>query len=189
MVFYLCAFSRSQVSAADLQNKPCRGGPSWPSRGRTVKVLPCQLRGRWHFAHGTLAGVPYQWIGGRLRFPPSVGTGLESVHRGARHTVAAAKPKRLLKKVFHVVILSEAKHLVLKRVNNLRDPSLFQQPAKKHQSQVQLRITLADWPVFITSKPLWNSSQGKRWVMTGLMSSPDCSMTVILYQVSYISRP
>ena len=29
----------------------------------------------------------------------------------------------------------------------------------------------------------------KRWVMAGVMSSPDWSMTVILYQVSYISRP
>ena len=27
------------------------------------------------------------------------------------------------------------------------------------------------------------------WVMTGRMSSPDWSITVILYQVSYISRP
>jgi hypothetical protein len=29
---------------------------------------------------------------------------------------------------------------------------------RKHQGQVQLRMTLADWPVFITSKPFWNSS-------------------------------
>ena len=33
------------------------------------------------------------------------------------------------------------------------------------------------------------SSAAKRCVMIGLRLSPDCSITVILYQVSYISRP
>jgi hypothetical protein len=34
----------------------------------------------------------------------------------------------------------------------------------------------------------WSRNE-KRWVMAGVMSRPDWSITVILYQVSYISRP
>src|ERR1022692_444156 len=53
----------------------------------------------------------------------------------------------------------------------------------------QFRMTLPDWPLDITSKPCSKSVQWKRCVMTGVISRPDCSITVILYQVSYISRP
>jgi hypothetical protein len=53
----------------------------------------------------------------------------------------------------------------------------------------QFNITLPDLPLNITSKPFSNSSHGKRCVITGLMSSPLSIITVILYQVSYISRP
>ena len=51
------------------------------------------------------------------------------------------------------------------------------------------RSTLPDWPELAVAKASSKSVKGKRWVMTGATSSPLCSMTVILYQVSYISRP
>lgn len=54
---------------------------------------------------------------------------------------------------------------------------------------VQSRITFAACPEVIAAKPCSNSWYGKRCVMTGEISSPDSSMTDILYQVSYISRP
>ena len=66
----------------------------------------------------------------------------------------------------------------------------LQMPAKGIVHRlVQSRMTLPDWPESITSNPCWNSVQGNRCVMTGRMSSPLSSITVILYQVSYISRP
>jgi uncharacterized protein len=37
--------------------------------------------------------------------------------------------------------------------------------------------------------PAQNLCSWKRCVITGMMSRPDCSSTLILYQVSYISRP
>ncbi len=44
-------------------------------------------------------------------------------------------------------------------------------------------------PTAMTAKASSKSRCEKRCVITGLMSSPDWSMTVIWYQVSYISRP
>ena len=49
--------------------------------------------------------------------------------------------------------------------------------------------TLPHSPDCIASKPFWNSVYGNRCVMIGPMSRPDWSITVILYHVSYISRP
>ena len=58
-----------------------------------------------------------------------------------------------------------------------------------HARLVQSRITFPVLPEIITSKPCWKSLYAKRWVMTGEISTPDSSITDILYQVSYISRP
>jgi hypothetical protein len=53
----------------------------------------------------------------------------------------------------------------------------------------QSRMTFPAWPERATANASSNSRWGKRWVITGLISSPDWSITVIWYQVSYISRP
>ena len=55
--------------------------------------------------------------------------------------------------------------------------------------QSQSRTTLPELPDFIASKPSSKRSTSKRWVKTGVTSSPLCSMAAILYQVSNISRP
>src|SRR6185503_1336141 len=62
-------------------------------------------------------------------------------------------------------------------------------PAEHSLAQFQSRITLPDWPESATWKAASNWLKGKRWVMTGRMSRPLSSITDILYQVSYISRP
>ncbi len=41
----------------------------------------------------------------------------------------------------------------------------------------------------MTSNASANAEYGNRCVITGRMSSPLCNITVILYHVSYISRP
>jgi len=51
------------------------------------------------------------------------------------------------------------------------------------------KITFPVFPDRIASKPFWKSRYENRCVITGRMSRPDSSITVILYQVSYISRP
>ncbi|VTP68593.1 Divergent polysaccharide deacetylase [Serratia rubidaea] len=56
-----------------------------------------------------------------------------------------------------------------------------------HQSQ--LSTTFPDCPERMASKPCWNSSIEKRWVMIGVRSRPDWISAAILYQVSNISRP
>ncbi len=53
----------------------------------------------------------------------------------------------------------------------------------------QSRITLPDWPLSMISNPFLKSLTGKWWVRMGERSRPDCSMAIILYQVSNISRP
>ena len=53
----------------------------------------------------------------------------------------------------------------------------------------QSKMTFPEWPLPMTSKPFWNSSMGKRCVMTGLISKPAWIMEAILYHVSNISRP
>ena len=53
----------------------------------------------------------------------------------------------------------------------------------------QSNTTLPQLPCFISAKPWAKSAAFMRWVMTFLTSSPDCSMAIILYQVSNISRP
>src|SRR5579872_5315476 len=53
----------------------------------------------------------------------------------------------------------------------------------------QSRITLPAAPDFIAAKPSSYWFHCSRCVMTGVMSSPASSITVILYQVSYISLP
>ena len=58
----------------------------------------------------------------------------------------------------------------------------------KHQS-TQLMMTLPESPDRAAANAASCSRNGKRWVIAGRMSRPDWSMTVILYQVSYISRP
>src|SRR5690606_9665449 len=58
-----------------------------------------------------------------------------------------------------------------------------------HGLHSQRSTTLPDRPSCIAAKPASNSSIGKRWVRTGETSSPLCSMAIILYQVSNISRP
>ena len=54
---------------------------------------------------------------------------------------------------------------------------------------VQSMMTLPESPWRAAAKAASKSRKPKRWVIAGRMSSPDWSMTVILYQVSYISRP
>ena len=54
---------------------------------------------------------------------------------------------------------------------------------------VQSMMTLPESPARAASNAASYSRNPNRWVMAGVMSSPDWSMTVILYQVSYISRP
>ena len=54
---------------------------------------------------------------------------------------------------------------------------------------VQSMMTLPESPARAAAKAASKSRNPKRWVIAGVMSSPDWSMTVILYQVSYISRP
>ena len=54
---------------------------------------------------------------------------------------------------------------------------------------VQSMMTLPESPDRAAAKAASNSRNPKRWVMTGGCRGPDWSMTVILYQVSYISRP
>ena len=58
-----------------------------------------------------------------------------------------------------------------------------------HQAPFQSRSTLPDSPEAATSKACSNSEYGNRCVITGEMSSPESSITLIWYQVSYISRP
>ncbi len=55
--------------------------------------------------------------------------------------------------------------------------------------RLQSRSTLPDSPERAAAKAAAWSVKAKRWVMAGRMSRPDWSMTLILYQVSYISRP
>ncbi len=57
-----------------------------------------------------------------------------------------------------------------------------------HQ-RLQSMMTLPESPDRATEKAASWSRKAKRCVMAGRMSRPDCSMTLILYQVSYISRP
>ncbi len=54
---------------------------------------------------------------------------------------------------------------------------------------VQSMMTLPESPARAAANAAANSRNPKRWVIAGVMSSPDLSITVILYQVSYISRP
>ena len=54
---------------------------------------------------------------------------------------------------------------------------------------IQSMMTLPESPCRAAAKAASYSRNPNRWVMAGVMSSPDWSMTVILYQVSYISRP
>ena len=53
----------------------------------------------------------------------------------------------------------------------------------------QSMITLPESPDRAAANAASWSRNENRWVIAGRMSSPDWSMTVILYQVSYISRP
>ena len=59
----------------------------------------------------------------------------------------------------------------------------------RHGASLQCRSTFPVSPLRIAANASSNRSAGKRCVMTGEMSRPLCSITVILYQVSYISRP
>ena len=61
--------------------------------------------------------------------------------------------------------------------------------ARMSQPACQSNTTRPELPVIMTSKPFRKSRYEKWWVMTGLMSRPLSSITFILYQVSYISRP
>src|SRR5262249_55729675 len=54
---------------------------------------------------------------------------------------------------------------------------------------VQSRITLPDCPDLAIANASSKSRCESRCVITGLMSSPEASITDIWYQVSYISRP
>jgi membrane protein len=54
---------------------------------------------------------------------------------------------------------------------------------------VQSMMTLPESPARAASNAASCSRNPNRWVMAGVISSPDWSITVILYQVSYISRP
>ena len=49
--------------------------------------------------------------------------------------------------------------------------------------------TFPEFPLRIASNPFSKSRYEYRCVITGRISRPDSSITVILYQVSYISRP
>src|SRR5437773_11370109 len=67
--------------------------------------------------------------------------------------------------------------------NNSRYPRL------RIQGSLQLSTTLPEFPDFISSMASLNSMYGNRCVITGEISRPLWIMAVILYQVSYISRP
>ena len=54
---------------------------------------------------------------------------------------------------------------------------------------VQSMMTLPDSPLRAAANAASWSRYEKRWVIAGRMSSPDWSITDILYHVSYISRP
>ncbi len=54
---------------------------------------------------------------------------------------------------------------------------------------VQSMTTLPHWPDRVTSNASLKSFAAKRCVITEVMSSPDCSMEPMRYQVSNISRP
>ena len=54
---------------------------------------------------------------------------------------------------------------------------------------VQSIMTLPESPDRAAANAASWSRNPNRWVIAGAMSSPDWSMTVVLYQVSYISRP
>src|SRR4051794_25136617 len=56
-------------------------------------------------------------------------------------------------------------------------------------ASLQSMMTLPESPERAAANAASNSRNGKRWVIAGLMSSPDCTRTRILYQLSYISRP
>lgn len=58
-------------------------------------------------------------------------------------------------------------------------------PERAHQ----LSTTLPDAPERIASKPCWNCSTGRRWVISGSRSSPLLIRPNILRHVSNISRP
>ena len=63
-------------------------------------------------------------------------------------------------------------------------------PRRSHRKTFQSRITFPLSPTSSRRSPTFsNSSAPKRCVMTGEISSPLCSITLILNQVSYISRP
>src|SRR5258707_7567666 len=53
----------------------------------------------------------------------------------------------------------------------------------------QLSTTFPELPDPIVSKPLRYSATSKRCVIMGVRSSPPWMRAIILYQVSYISRP
>jgi hypothetical protein len=65
----------------------------------------------------------------------------------------------------------------------------FRREGETWRRQVQSSTTLPDDPERIAAKPAANSSTLSLCVMTARTSSPFCSMAIILYQVSKISRP
>src|SRR5258706_15226427 len=71
----------------------------------------------------------------------------------------------------------------------LREPSARGFATNVRHRSVQSMITLPEWPDRAAAKAASWSRNEKRWVIAGRMSSPDWSMTDILYHVSYISRP
>ena len=59
--------------------------------------------------------------------------------------------------------------------------------SSSHDSQSMMTFPESPWRAAANARS--NSRNPNRWVMAGVMSRPDWSITVILYQVSYISRP
>ncbi len=64
-----------------------------------------------------------------------------------------------------------------------------QEGQRVRHHRLQSRRTLPLSPERAVSKAAAWSRKAKRCVMAGRMSRPDWSITLILYQVSYISRP
>src|SRR4030067_2596726 len=71
----------------------------------------------------------------------------------------------------------------------LQGGDLVVEEGKGIAHDVQSMMTLPESPARAAVNAASWSRNPKRWVMAGVMSRPDWSMTVILYQVSYISRP
>jgi hypothetical protein len=78
-------------------------------------------------------------------------------------------------------------------IRGTASPALFRERGRRRLGPPyrsdQCKTTFPDWPDFIKANASSNFRNSNRWVITGAISRPDWIKAVILYQVSYISRP